>query len=151
MRRSSKLVGRIIFVGVLLIFFYDSWTYKMIVDVNTDTQAYHDYQTYLWQSLEWMEDNLDPNEGVLAVTEWRFRYLPALAGFRVEADLFLTPRRAVEVMREYRLKYVAVTNTVTADIDAPPIAVELPRLYRKCADFTLIYENPQVSIYKLKS
>ena len=145
-RKTTMDSGRLLTAGatlaVLLIIVSSSWTSRQLIDSASNTSDSSYTQSFVYNAILWMKDNISGPSNILSVSDSRFTYSSILGGPAVTYTELPDPAHVFNSTFDY----VVTTNATT--LSTPPGRNPFD-IYRGIQGASLVYSNPDVQILKI--
>ena len=148
-RLGTKRYSALILIALVLSTY--GWSHVALADSFESTELSNLAQVYVYESMVWMKENLEPGAKVITVTDWRIEsYLSEISGIQAKLLFLAKPENAIDEARRGGYGYVVLTVFVPEKLPEGFKGGELIKSYLDHPLLSLQYKNPNVYIFKIK-
>ncbi len=142
---------KIFFVLTVLLVpvFVNSWDQFALSDALTSAGDYSNAQRMVYSAMYWLKDNTPARSTYASVTDWRFTYTDLFFGRTTNIVPVFGQKALFLIARQQHDNYLIVTFFITVQPPASTLHAPWDSIHPS-ANFTLVYSNSDVKIFKLK-
>jgi hypothetical protein len=148
-RRWHNLKTIVVLLVLLVPVVVNSWGQFAVGDSTTSTDDYAGAQRQVYTAMYWLKDNTPQNSTYLSVTDWRFEYTKLFFNRTGNVDAISGSRAILFAARQQRDNYLIVTFFTTVGSSGSQLYSPWNAI-QDSANFTLVYSNPDVKVFKLR-